>query len=418
MNKSSGDSRCSFLGVPSVPGPGPGAYKIKSKMCEGPRITLKGRLRSKSIPLLPGPGQYDIPTEKVPGFVMGISKRDLPRPESVKSAFPGPGTYAIPHEYFGCKWTFSKPTRSASSEAFEKSDPGPGSYNFKSTLSKRTHKFTSKRPDTQQKSRASMPGPGAYEPTHPRPNSSIHIGISKRPEIKYNSVPGPGTYTVQSRPSSAAASFGIGKRSDMVRTIECHNSYTLPTTIGEGPKIKFRPKICRKVVSLGPGPGAYSPEDSAKIPTFLFGISKRELRNAHTVGPGPVYAVEAPYDGPAWGFGCAPRSKETLQKTEPGPGSYEKKSTLKQHKITFKKRPVDLSQKYSKTIPGPGTYDEEMKPYIPSWTMGKAGRGLEWSDKEKAAIKNKLGQSEILSSSNPNLLTKAGSNQNLYRKKG
>lgn len=412
MEKELGNSRCSFIKI--TDSPGPGTYQVPSMIKEGPCITIKGRFKAKKVPLQPGPGQYDIPQEKVPSYVMGVSKREPPRPDSIKSDLPGPGTYTIPHEYLGSQCKFLKPAQFSGSKT--SSNLGPGSYNFSTTLLNKSFFLAPRRSSSSGKLRQIVPGPGTYEPCPVKSNSSIHIGISKRAEIKDNNMPGPGTYTINSRPSTGSTSFGVGNRSEIKNNIECHNSYDLPSTIGEGPKISLRSRMQRKSQSLGPGPGTYFPESPQKIPTFLFGLSKREIWKNNNTSPGPIYCIEAPVEGPVWKFAGAPKQKIDKRAELPGPGSYENKSTLKKSRITFKSRMIDLSLKYAKTVPGPGTYDQEAKAYTPSWSLGKASRGLEWTNQEKAAIMKKGEPTEELNCSNPNL-RKASSSRNLYKKK-
>ena len=400
MENTKKSSRCSFLTQSFTPGPG--AYTVPSKICEGPKITLKGRLKQKSLTAKkhPGPGQYDLPPEKIPGYVMGISKREDARPDTVKNNFPGPGTYTIPHKYLGSSWIFSPPSKKT--EKFI--ETGPGFYNPPSTLSKRTCKFGIRRFQSQKNFQRTVPGPGTYEPMLARSNSSIIIGISKRPEIK-SDIPGPGTYTIESRPNTASTLFGTGKRSDILRTIECHNSYDLPTTIGEGPKISLHPKYNTITRQTVPGPGTYNPEDMKKIPTFLFGVSKREIHKSKSLTPGPVYTVEALNEGPKWGFGICERSfnKAMIKSELPGPGSYDTKSTLKKSRITLKSRHKNLSEKHIKTIPGPGAYYQEPVKDSASWTLGKASRGLEWTKEQKLLLTGKTENKEVPNTGNPNL---------------
>ncbi|OMJ81731.1 hypothetical protein SteCoe_17721 [Stentor coeruleus] len=393
MKKAQPYNRCSFVKVTDVPGPG--AYKIPSKICEGPFITIKGKNlpknRAKSVG--PGPGQYIIPENRIPAYVMGISKRDNFRPDTIKSNLPGPGSYTIPHEYMGASWKFSRPYYKPKPKEEEL---GPGAYDLKSTLSKKSFKISGKSKDIENKFQKIFPGPGSYNPEFQKSNSSIIIGISKRPEIKNNSIPGPGTYTIQQRPSSCT-SFGRSKRVDIAKSIDCHESYDLPSTIGEGPKISIHPKIIRKTKSFGPGPAAYSPEATRHIPTFLFGQSSKDIFKDVTASPGPVYKVEASLIAPCYRFGTAKKTIFRDKDEFPGPGSYEKESTLVKSRITFKSRHIDLKDKYMKTVPGPGAYDHESKDEgEPGWSIGKASRKLEWTDNEKKFLKEK-------NSTNPSL---------------
>ena len=402
MHKSSSDTRCSFFKKSETPGPG--SYEIPSKICEGPYYKIRGRINVKENlnNIKPGPGTYDLPEEKIPGgFVMGISLRTFPTPDNVKSNIPGPGTYSFPSETLGKPWKFhkvdSKPERPNTSL-------GPGSYEVPSTLLNKSFSFTGKSKTGIYKDQNCAPGPGAYDPQAALSRSGTFTMVSKRPEVKDNKVPGPGTYTVTLRPTTSSSTFGVGNRTELKNHLECNTSYDLPTTIGEGPKLSIGPKIKSRTQSEGPGPGAYNPEPVGKVPCYVFGVSsKTDLFDTKTRSPGPVYNVETSLNVPCHSFTWSRRHAQTIKDPYPGPGSYEKKSTLKESLITFKSRQKDFRFKYSSTIPGPGAYDHEQEKVEKGWSHGKASRKLEWTQKEKSEIKKKLEEKNHCKCMNPNL---------------
>ena len=264
-----------------------------------------------------------------------------------------------------------------------------------------------RRPDTQFLHKKNLPGPGAYDPSLLRSKSSIFIGASTRPEVKDNHIPGPGYYEIHSRPCSSA-SFGTSKRNTITNVIECQNSYDLPTTIGEGPKFSIGPKIKIVEKTFTPGPGAYNFEEKNRIPAFFFGTSKREVFSNVAEMVGPIYNLESKNCGPMWKFGSDERKMNFSKTLTPGPGAYHSKSTLNTSMITLKIRHKDLSTKYIISVPGPGTYDNKVNDKSPSWSIGKASRGLEWAKLQNSQNSTLKNDSELVfHSQNPNLLKKS-----------
>lgn len=406
MYKSSSDTRCSFLKKSTTPGPG--TYEIPSKICEGPYYKIRGRIDVKENlnNKKPGPGTYDLPEEKIPGgFVMGISLRTFPPPDNVKSNIPGPGSYNLPSEILGKPWKFHNTGNKAKRP---KTSLGPGSYEVPSTLLNKSFSFSGKSKALVNKNQNCAPGPGAYDPQAAQSHSGTFTMISKRPEIKDNKTPGPGTYTVTLKPSTLSSTFGVGNRTELKNNLECNTSYDLPTTIGEGPKLSIGAKAKYRNKSEGPGPGTYNPEPIGKIPSYVFGISsKTDLFDTKIRSPGPIYNVENSFEVPTFSFTWSRRHAQTVKNAYPGPGSYEKKSTLKESLITFKSRQKDFRFKYSSTIPGPGTYDHEPEKVEKGWSHGKASRNLEWTQEEKLEIKKKLENKSHCKCMNPNLKYKS-----------
>lgn len=401
MKKSASNTRCSFFKTSTTPGPG--TYDIPSKICEGPYYQIRGRFQVKDNPYdkKPGPGTYDLPEEKIPGgFVMGVSLRTFPLSDNIKSNLPGPGSYNSQSQLLGKPWVFHKSDKKAERP---KSSLGPGSYDLPSTLIDKPFSFTGKSKTILNKSQIIVPGPGKYDPQEVCTKAGTFTMISKRPEIKDNKVPGPGTYTVKLRPSTSSSSFGIGNRTELKNHLECNTSYDLPTTIGEGPKLTIGPKIKTRSKTEGPGPGTYNPEPIGKPPSYIFGSSKTQLFDTKIRSPGPIYKIDSNFEVPTHSFTWSRRETKVLKDPVPGPGSYEKQSTLKESSITFKSRQKDMSFKYSKTIPGPGTYDHEPQKAEKGWSHGKASRGLEWTEQQKLEIKSKIENNHHCKCMNPNL---------------
>ena len=140
--------------------PGPGSYSYSIKR-EGPQYSLRGRDYSDSEDNLPapGPGRYspnfDCSLEKLPSYSLSLSKRGT---SMASNRSPGPGTYDYRTTLSGPNWGFGSTARSVS---YGKSVPGPGSYNIDSSFSKISYSFSPRRPQIGKLDRA--PGPGTYD---------------------------------------------------------------------------------------------------------------------------------------------------------------------------------------------------------------------------------------------------------------
>jgi hypothetical protein len=102
-------------------------------------------------------------------------------------------------------------------------NPGPGSYEHNSTLSRSAYSLTRK-PHEEDKERMKMPGPGSYPVTFcinekgnyflSKYKTSCVRDFSKaggRPQILGNKVPGPGSYATSSVDISPAGRYAISK---------------------------------------------------------------------------------------------------------------------------------------------------------------------------------------------------------------
>eukprot|EP00736_Rhodelphis_marinus_P010459 Rmarinus@m.6504 len=91
----------------------------------------------------PGPGDYQMPScfdIRTPGFRMGSSKRPMP---GGKGEVPGPGAYTVTSRSDSIRGGgFGKSQRPTSGPLRNYYTPGPGSYDLKSTFSKRGFHFS------------------------------------------------------------------------------------------------------------------------------------------------------------------------------------------------------------------------------------------------------------------------------------
>ena len=102
----------------------------------------------------------------------------------------------------------------------------------------------------------------------------------------------------------------------------------------EGPSYSFRPKIEAKLKNFVPGPGNYEPKvtlTTEKTPSWIVGKSEQRTISAgkdsvYLPGPG-TYQKPSTLGGPKWRFGDSTRNA-LRSMAVPGPGSYEIKSTV------------------------------------------------------------------------------------------
>ena len=120
--------------------PGPGTYRHKLYTgSEGPKITMSGNRPSTANSSVPGVGQYQLnlnDKKKSPSFKIGTSTRDDLIKSVQRENIPGPGNY-IPSHNISTRpksptWSMGTSTRRPlSASSF---NPGPGNYNYSSTV--------------------------------------------------------------------------------------------------------------------------------------------------------------------------------------------------------------------------------------------------------------------------------------------
>ena len=109
--------------------PGPGHYKYKSDLYQGPKYTMAKKLKKLKTDEKPAPGDYKTvmvhyPTE--PKYSMGKDKKkDEDLKQKIKDNFPGPGSYKIHDVDLTNGLTFPKAKKSFKKKFFT---PGPGQY--------------------------------------------------------------------------------------------------------------------------------------------------------------------------------------------------------------------------------------------------------------------------------------------------
>ncbi|CAG9314055.1 unnamed protein product [Blepharisma stoltei] len=316
--------------------PGPGAYENKNIIGEGPRFSMLGRLvRSASNQSLPGPGQYNLNTyekfiPRAPEYSMGSSKRGEKLSKS-NGSIPGPGTYDNKNSAIdGPRWKFGNETRSHNAKSM---NPGPGTYNFGSSLDSKGFSISGRAEESKE--RSVTPGPGAYDIKVGAESPQYSVGKSNR-GVNSNTlkkfIPGPGAYNPAYTEPSFASVFGSSKRKALSTTLNNPGpgAYSLSNQ-PDGPVYTIKGKYQSKKSDFLPGPGQYNPQKRDKSPSYSVSRANRShASHSKNEVPGPgTYNSSNTDRVPGWGFG-SDRWKKRSFLASPGPGYYDIRTTIGQ----------------------------------------------------------------------------------------
>jgi Sperm-tail PG-rich repeat len=112
--------------------PGPGEYGNKYPK-DSPAYTMRPKTGVKKTNNVPGPGHYDPKIDQGdPKWTVGKDKKGLDYNLSKSASMPGPGFYKLRKDPEGPKWKFGTSSRS---KELKSSVPGPGQYDFYSSIS-------------------------------------------------------------------------------------------------------------------------------------------------------------------------------------------------------------------------------------------------------------------------------------------
>ena len=361
---------------PNLENPGPGAYNIRYKFPDGPKYSMAVKpqklldevitpgpaeyspsnlneknnfsfglkYKDKAKEMTPGPGNYNIRTEKdlkVPSTIFGYEKK-LNSGNMNKS--PGPGRYNcdinttnIQHP----KYSFGREKRISDNN---NDNPGPGSYKHKEYVGKEGKKI-SMGLKLKSKSMEYIPGPGQYK------TNNYNIVLKKLPDIKigtaqrfstsnlFSDNPGPGQYNdadmvkyIKLKKPTWKIGTSLRKPLSDVGDSPGPGRYDISKHIGEGaPQYSMRTKdkeVGKRFIT--PGPGRYNNGELNNFkhyPSWKIGTSTRDdsLKKVVREGfPGPgtyQYYDKHLLSAPKYGFGTQKRYKDQYN-DNPGPGSY------------------------------------------------------------------------------------------------
>jgi hypothetical protein len=106
-------------------------------------------------------------------------------------------------------------------------------------------------------------------------------------------------------------------------------AYTIPSSLGKGPKVMFHGKRPEAKVENLPGPGAYNPNAKVTLeryPAIALSTGPRVEKDYSTrkdvPGPG-YYKTGSTLKGPKFGFGVSGKSFPKTDVDIPGPGTYK-----------------------------------------------------------------------------------------------
>jgi hypothetical protein len=356
--------------------PGPGSYNLRNKFPNGPSYSIATKpsnlkkeiitpgpadytpikslkkssysfghkYKQKLEEITPGPGNYNLRTEKdliVPSSIIGHEKR-ANFSNSPKS--PGPANYKydlsstnIHHPIY----SFGKEKKLLTENNV---NPGPGSYKYKEYIGKEGKKISIGL-KTKSKSMECIPGPGQYKISNYdnilRKLPDIKIGMEKRFSTPYlfTDNPGPGEYNDEEKIKNVKLKkpswkIGTSSRKPLIEITESPGpgKYNISKNIGDGsPHYSIKNKYNKPMKRfITPGPGRYN---SGKLTTFRknpswkIGTSKRNNNLERQIAegfPGPGAYKYYNYHlltSPKYGFGTQKKYKD-ISNDYPGPGSY------------------------------------------------------------------------------------------------
>lgn len=337
--------------------PGPGHYNpSKIVLRKSPSYSVRGKPKELKITTVPGPGQYNLSVSMSKGGV-SFSKTEknfdpsaltCPNTDS-KNSTPGPGRYNS-DKMRSKTPSYSFPTQTKF-QSFDKSIPGPGTYNplesaYRPSGTSYSIGKTPKKGLNFSSSELSNPGPGRYnvgDQTNLKFKTiSTKIGKSPRKLHDISKTPGVGQYDVSLKKKTITncATISKAKREIALSTTNSFNS---------------------KIYDETPGPGRYSTINPKKSGGFTFSQTSKSKKIAKSPGPAD-YETKINSIKPS-SNGCkVPQSKRqhfnSGNQDIPGPGRYNtncvniKKSS---YMATFNKASKNVIVK--EIIPGPGHYN-------------------------------------------------------------
>ena len=226
--------------------PGPGAYNQKKFFGEeGKKISMGSKFISKSMELVPGPGQYETDNYnnilvKLPNIKIGTEKRF----SDILSENPGPGAYNYSDnakyiQLNNPSWKIGTSLRQPLNDITD--SPGPGKYNVSRNIGENSPKYSMGIKDNELGKKFITPGPGKYNSDQQniyKRYPSWKIGTSNRDEELNKHIregfPGPGTYQNYDNHLLSSPKYGFGtqkKYNDRYNDNPGPGSYHIPCSI-------------------------------------------------------------------------------------------------------------------------------------------------------------------------------------------
>ena len=204
--------------------PGPGSYQFNSHITEGKKYGMRIRkdmFKLEDQKYAPGPGAYS-PDEfktknKSPHYRFGTDSR---LKDANRNPVPNPQSYNIKDDFMhktASSWGMGYGQKIDLSKTLAFS-PGPGSYEYKSSIAEGKKYGIGHRTDMFQLKRDGSPGPGHYKAEVvdlKRNAQSFKVGKGSRFDSNIKSRkegPGPGMYSTQINFGGPKYGFGTGLR--------------------------------------------------------------------------------------------------------------------------------------------------------------------------------------------------------------
>ncbi|OHT12043.1 hypothetical protein TRFO_18233 [Tritrichomonas foetus] len=238
---------------------------------------------------------------------------------------PGPGAYCIESSFAkdARKCTLHGRTSFGSSGA-DTSSPGPGAYYPDINSTKRRAPSSSLHGRPKDATCDISPGPSDY-------NVSRNLGgtaptFHGRPkDLATYSTPGPGAYNPTNMNNNNAPSFTFKSRHEVASRPITVQYRTLPTTIGQGPKIALASRHEARTAIDTPGPSYVPPQLGSDAKMISLASRMAGTRDSRADNPGPgAYDVRSSFGKDARSATLHSRTSTNEGKGNigPGPGAY------------------------------------------------------------------------------------------------
>lgn len=283
----------------------------------GPKWTLGGKNKSRSLSETPGPAHYNSPETPSNKYSKSPTYRfaGSPRSAEVRCTTPSPCNYSPQNpNQVSAKFSFGS---SARQDGVRSISPGPGAYSAPTSQGSHGPKF-SLRGRGQTPPPKQHPGPGAYTPAKEAvatKSGSYTFSHSDRFMDKKVAGPAPNCYS-PNNPNHSSAAFGFGtsqRKGAKVPESPGVAAYNIPSTIGSTAAYTIRSRNG-------------TPPRSNSLPGFGFGTElKSSIHLPCGPGPGAYNSKDELGRGPKFTMNGRPAPKQVVNM--PGPGHYSSNHT-------------------------------------------------------------------------------------------
>jgi hypothetical protein len=270
-------------------------------------------------------------------------------------------------------------------------NPSPAAYNITPAFANDAHKFTLHQRTVTQGDDTISPGPAAYQPNfeamHPRgPSATMHIrpeahaleitpgpgeypvardlGGTKstfhiRPQVATSSsTPGPGQYSPANRILGDAPKFTMKGRPELQAQRLDAPYQTIPSSVGDGPKISMASRHAEKGPTETPGPGYMPPSLGADGRKSSMAGRHDAGRDSRLDNPSPAaYNITPAFANDAHKFTLHQRTGgQNDQSVSPGPGQYQPNIDAMLPKAPAPTMHIRPQNRTVEITPGPGQY--------------------------------------------------------------